>query len=155
MNLNLCLYIKLNAIVLTFISIVETNVQNCSIGVLTDSVCAKGWVCVQWSDSHPNGSMGRCVCQEDCPKNETIVSTVKPLPIYSVDDNSNSRSVVVVSVLSVVMSALVVVVMYYVGVRKGMFREVWRRAFTPQQIEHQLLDRSPQSDETNDSEAIA
>ncbi|CAG2114449.1 unnamed protein product [Medioppia subpectinata] len=134
---------------------IAINATNCSVGVLTDGECPKGWICAEWWSG---AVVGRCLCHDSCPPNQTIVSTIRPLPIYSDDDNngdSNSRSVIILSVFGVVISAMMAFMAYYMGVRKGMFREIWRRAFTPQQMEHQLLDRSPHIDDNNDSEAIA
>ncbi|XP_054153708.1 uncharacterized protein LOC128952350 [Oppia nitens] len=150
MSLNLILCLHLNAIVLAFIALIasiEAKVINCSIGVLGD--CPSDEICEEW---HNSTTGGHCVSH-----NNTIIivtTTVKPLPIYS-NDNNNSHSVIIFSIFGAVMSVMIVFMAYYFGFRKGMFRDVWRRAFTPHVIEHQLLDRSPQTDDRNDTEAIA
>jgi len=144
-------YFYTNLIVFTLLTLISTiakDVQKCTIGVLDD--CPQSYTCVEI-----NGQIGECRCRDVCPQNDTIVSTVRPLPIYSDDNSSDSSSVIITSIFGSIFVLLIMSSAYYFGIRKGLFQDIWRRTFTPRQIEHQLLDRSPTNDDNNDSEAIA
>ena len=153
MSLILCLkFIKI--LILVFISFVATNSErHCIVGRL--GICNWDEKCLRFNESHP---IGRCVCRDsnNCLNNNKsqIITTLKPLPIYSIDDKSSNSSVIIHSILGTMASISIILLSYYFGVRKGLFRGIWRRAFTQRTIEHQLLDRSPQYS-NNNIEAIA
>ncbi len=75
-----------------FIKIATNVSKKCTIGSLED--CGVDEVCVQYKMSE---TTGRCVCRNEnkCiinANNDSLITTIKPLPIYSMTDNKSSYS---------------------------------------------------------------
>ncbi len=75
-----------------FIKIATNVSKKCTIGSLED--CGVDEVCVQYNMSE---TTGRCVCRNEnkCiinANNDSLITTIKPLPIYSMTDNKSSYS---------------------------------------------------------------
>ncbi len=66
--------------------------KKCTIGGL--EVCGEDEVCLQYNI---NETIGRCVCRNEnkCTinaNNDSLITTIRPLPIYSMTDNKSSYS---------------------------------------------------------------